>query len=359
MYHTGFQVSPSFSVCSLLGFAFLRVHRRSSAVIDVLIKSNIICQVRYKGNRAGKHKIAVLQDRVRTTGTAAGVRRSVKDLSFVILSWNSERYLAGCFESIIRTCSGEGLSYEVIVIDNGSNDGSSGVVGEYQHRHPETFQLILLERNRGTTYSRNLGLKKARGAKICILDSDTELGEGNLSDLLQRLDSDERVGIIAPRLLLPDGAVQNSVKRFPTMLNKLLKIPRIIFGIKTKNADFYDDFPFADEREADSAISACWFFRRELLETVGLLDEKIFYAPEDVDYSLRVWQAGYSILFYPAYTVLHHTQQITHKKPLSKTSLSHFRGLLYYYWKHGGWLVRPRYTVVNRLKLKDSSTNVQ
>lgn len=263
------------------------------------------------------------------------------DLTFIILSWNSEGYLVGCFDSIIRTCSREGVRFEVIVIDNGSSDGSRGVVKEYKDRHSDAFQLIPLDRNCGTTYSRNLGLKKARGAKVCILDSDTELGEGSLLALLQRLDRGERIGLIAPRLLLPNGAVQNSVKRFPTMLNKLLKIPRIVFGIKTQNADFYEDFPFAEECEVDSAISACWFFSRGLLETVGFLDEKIFYAPEDVDYSLRVWQAGYRILFYPDYTVLHHTQQITHKKPLSRTSLSHFGGLLYYYWKHGGWVIRP------------------
>lgn len=266
----------------------------------------------------------------------------MSELSFVILSWNSERYLAGCLDSIIHKCSTEGVSFDVIVIDNGSSDGSTGVVRTYQERHPDDIQLISLQHNRGTTYTRNLGLKRVRGVKVCILDSDTELEEGSLSALLQRLETDERIGIIAPRLLLPDGAVQNSVKRFPTMLNKLLKIPRIVFGVRTKNADFYDDFPFAEERQTDTAISACWFFRRELLNNVGFLDEKIFYAPEDVDYSMRVWQAGYSILFYPAFTVLHHTQQITHKKPLSRTSLSHFRGLLYYYWKHGGWLVRPR-----------------
>jgi GT2 family glycosyltransferase len=265
----------------------------------------------------------------------------VIDLSFVILSWNSEKYLRGCLDSIFRKCSREGVPFEVIVIDNGSGDGSRDIVSAYHESHPDTFHLIPLDYNQGTTYPRNQGLKRARGRYLCILDSDTELGEGSLSTLLERLASDERIGIIAPRLLLPDGTIQHSVKRFPTMLNKLLKIPRILFGIKTKNADFYDEFPFAEQREADAAISACWFFCRELLETVGLLDEKIFYAPEDVDYSLRVWKAGFSILFYPGFTVLHHTQQITHKKPLSKTSLSHFWGLLYYYRKHGGWLRKP------------------
>jgi GT2 family glycosyltransferase len=78
------------------------------------------------------------------------------------------------------------------------------------------------------------------------------------------------------------------------------------------------------------------------MEKVGYLDEKIFYSPEDIDYALRVWLAGYCVLYYPALTVLHHTQQITHKKPLSKTSISHFFGLVYYYRQHGGWITRPQ-----------------
>lgn len=263
-------------------------------------------------------------------------------ISFIILTWNSETYLEGCFNSIIRKCSDEGIPFEVIVIDNGSLDRSVEIVKEYQGAHPEAFHLIAFNRNCGTTFPRNQGMKQAQGQFFCILDSDTELGEGNLRAILDRLHKETDIGIIAPRLILPDGNVQTSVKRFPTMLNKLLKIPRIVMGIETRNADYYEDFPFVNEREVDTAISACWFFRRELLEMVGYLDEKIFYAPEDIDYSLRVCEAGLSILYDPTFNVLHHTQQITHKKPLSMTSLSHFKGLLYYYWKHGGWLIPTR-----------------
>jgi GT2 family glycosyltransferase len=264
-------------------------------------------------------------------------------ISFIVLTWNSESFLQGCFESIVHKCRDEGISFEVIAVDNGSRDRSTQIVKQFEINYANQFILISLGCNRGTTYPRNLGLKKAQGECICILDSDTELGEGCLSEILYRLGSDKRIGIIAPRLLLPDGAVQHSVKRFPTMLNKLMKVPRILSGFRTKNADFYDDFPFAEEREAETAISACWFFGRELLSTVGFLDEKIFYAPEDIDYSMRVWKTGSSILYYPRLTVLHHTQQITHRKPFSRTTRSHFWGLLYYYRKHGGWFIRPRF----------------
>lgn len=260
------------------------------------------------------------------------------DLSFIVLTWNSKNYLQRCFDSLIAQCKSERLGFEIIVVDNGSSDNSRAVFESYQHNYPDSFKLIPLNENTGTTYSRNLGLKQARGRCICILDSDTEFTDGKLSGILQRLAEDPRVGLIAPRLLYPDGTVQNSVKRFPTFLHKLSKLPKALLKIKVTNLDFYSEFPFVSERTVDSAISACWFFQRELLERVGLLDEKIFYAPEDLDYCLRVRKAGLKILYLPKFTVIHHTQQISHKKPLSKVSISHFGGLLYYFRKHGGWL---------------------
>lgn len=264
-------------------------------------------------------------------------------VSFIILSWNSERYLRRCLDSVAARCAADQVTFEIIVIDNGSTDASAAIVETYAQKDPQGYRLIHLDANRGTTYSRNLGLKAAQGEFICILDSDTEMSQGNLRVVFNILTTRHKVGIIAPRLLLPDGSVQHSVKRFPTLWHKLKKVPGIFFKVKGRNHDFYPDFPFASEREVDTAISACWFFRRELLDTVGLLDERIFYSPEDLDYSIRVRKAGFTILYFVSFEILHHTQQISHKKPFSKTTLHHLKGLIYYYSKHGGWLVRPQY----------------
>lgn len=265
------------------------------------------------------------------------------DISFVMLSWNSERFLAKSFDSIIHKCLQENITYEVIVIDNGSTDKSAHIVKEYATKYPGGYKLIDLPENKGTTYSRNLGLKQSQGKNLCIIDSDTELGKGSLRDILQFLATNTHIGLLCPKLVLPDGSIQNSVKLFPTMLDKLIKIPRIVFGVKTRNYDFYADFNFNKRQPVDSAISACWFFRQDLIETVGYLDERIFYSPEDLDYSLRTWKSGYKNFYYPDFTVYHHTQQITHRKPFSKTSRSHFFGLLYYYNKHGGWIIRQKF----------------
>lgn len=264
-----------------------------------------------------------------------------KRISFIILSWNSQKYLEKCFDSIIALCDNDKIGYEIIVIDNGSNDNSEKIINIYKAKYPQIFIAIMLPENIGTTRSRNIGLKKSKGRYICILDSDTEILSNSFSKMTTILDNNSDIGIIAPQLILPNGAIQNSVKRFPTLLHKILKIPKVIFSLKIKDFDFYDKFPFSTEKYVDTAISACWLLSRELTLTIGLLDENIFYAPEDVEYCMRIRKAGKKVLYYPHVKILHNTQQISHKSPFSRLSISHFFGLLYYFKKHRSWFTNP------------------
>jgi len=105
--------------------------------------------------------------------------------------------------------------------------------------------------------------------------------------------------------------------------------------VSVARGDYYTDFDFTQHQDVDTAISAFWLFRRDLLDKVGYLDENIFYAPEDVDFSLRVWLAGKTVHYFPYFKVIHHTQQISHSNPFDSVSKSHFRDLWYYFHKHG------------------------
>lgn len=269
------------------------------------------------------------------------------DLSFIILTWNSEKYLSSCLDSFIEQCIRERISWEIFLVDNGSTDGTCDHARGYCEKYGTQVCLISLGKNFGTTYSRNLALRKAQGKYCCVLDSDTEYNFGNIRDVLTLLDND-KVGMVVPQLVLPGNIIQNSVKRFPTFLDKIKKIPGIFLRKKVSKNDFYETFPFYETRNVDTAISACWFFQKTLLDSVGYLDEAIFYAPEDVEYCLRVNKAGLQIVYYPQFSVFHHTQQISHHKPFSKVSLSHFAGLVYYFNKHGGWFHRPTFPHVSQ-----------
>lgn len=254
------------------------------------------------------------------------------ELSFIILSWNSARFLEGVLGSIQRDLAETGWSYEILVIDNGSKDDSLAALRQWQARGlPLT--VIPLGHNTGTTFSRNIGLRMARGRYVCVLDSDIEFCDvGTLRKLTGILESRPDAGLIAPLLCYPSGNHQKSFDQFPTISNKL---KRLFFLRAMEKSEGQRTFSPDEQLEVNYVISAFWLFRRELLDEIGLLDENIFYAPEDVDFCLRTWLAGLKVLYCPSAKVIHRAQEITRKRPFSKAALSHLNGLAYYFRKHG------------------------
>lgn len=262
------------------------------------------------------------------------------DISFVIISYNDASRLPKALSSASLMSARAGFEYEIWVVDNGSSDHTQKLLAAYGELLGPRLKVITLEHNTGTTYSRNQALRQASGRLICILDSDAELlmdGLGHIDDLLTSL---PEVGIVAPQIIMPDGAIYNSAKLLPTLPNKLGKLPHIFLDRDCGNSDFYPDFPFHHVRCVQTAISCCWFFRRDTLDSIGPLDEAIFYSPEDLDWCLRTWKAGRAVVYYPHLQVLHHTRQTTHRYPVSRIALSHFKGILYYLNKHGYWFSR-------------------
>ncbi|MBE0596681.1 MAG: glycosyltransferase family 2 protein [Desulfuromonadales bacterium] len=260
------------------------------------------------------------------------------DISFVILTWNSERYIARCLDSLFASLEGAGLSCEVFIVDNGSRDASPDMLKAYAEKRPGVITPIFLETNVGTTVSRNMALRRASGNFLCIMDSDVEVGDGVFQGLLEVLRDNPQVGMVVPKIFYPSGKWQKSTDRFPTLahkINRLFRLRQIEAeeGIECRNISV--------NCEVDYAISALWLLRREVLESVGHLDEKIFYAPEDVDYCLRVWKAGYPVLYVPSITVVHHTQEISRGWKINKAKIEHLKGLVYLFAKHGYFFRSP------------------
>lgn len=254
-------------------------------------------------------------------------------LSAIILTWNSERYIKRCLDSLMGDLIESGIDFEIFVIDNGSTDETVKILKKYKDK----INLIVLGKNKGTTWSRNLAIRKSKGEYIMFLDSDAEIRSGTILKLLSLMEKHKDIGIVAPKLILEDGTMQISYKKFPTLFIKIIKIIPLNFlrGLSEK-MEYYD---FSIDKNkiypVDYCISACWMMPRKIIDQIGLLDEKIFYAPEDVDFCLRVWLAGFKVVYYPDAEVLHYCQRVSYKNPL--IAISHFRGLLYYFKKHGYW----------------------
>ncbi len=164
----------------------------------------------------------------------------------------------------------------------------------------------------------------------------------SLAEMVRFLDAHPRVAIVGPRLIYPDGSLQYSCRKFPSLPGKLLRqLP-----LKVRRT-----FPLAVEEEmqlldrstaqpVDYVIGACQLIRMATLGQIGLLDERMFYGPEDVDLCLRAWQHGWEVYYLPSSVVVHDEQRVTRRVPGTIT-LKHAAALMYYFWKHRYLWRRP------------------
>jgi len=255
----------------------------------------------------------------------------------VTLTWNSEKHIGAMLASLVEDASYSQTEIEIFVVDNGSTDNTVSILRDYRKRFP-WIHLILFGRNTGTTFSRNTAIRSCIGEYVLILDSDTIISKGTLAGLLTGYNEiehkhDDKVAIVHPQLCFPDGTFQESARRFPTPAIKFARF----FGLekKRRKLESLEAVLRTQVAKVEYAISAAWFMKRVLFETVGYLDEKIFYAPEDAEFCARCMKYGYSTWYFPAVKVIHDCQRLTKRKPFSSLAVHHFKGLLYF-WKTYG-----------------------
>ena len=265
------------------------------------------------------------------------MKHPVTDISFIILTWNSESYIRKCMDSLLSALEQTNLQYHIYITDNGSTDSTPDILNAFKKKRSSLITLFMLDCNTGTTYSRNLGLKRVDSPYICIMDSDVEVFPGTIDGLIETLEKDNHTGLAVPKIVYPDGRLQKSTDLFPTIGRKIYRY-LFLKKMEKKNAvaAAYDKL-----KNVDYAISAFWIMKKCVLDKTGLLDEKIFYAPEDVDFCLRIWKAGYGIIYNPFVAVVHHTQEISRGWKINAALLNHIKGLLYYFKKHHYFIKAP------------------
>lgn len=253
------------------------------------------------------------------------------EISIVIISWEMRDFLKKCLRSIYNFTSD--VSFEIIVIDNNSSDGTSDMV---RNEFPEVT-LIKNRRNIGVAPARNQGISMTKGKYILILDADMELIENSIFSLYEFMETNAECGISGCKLVDNKLNLQYSCKRFPNFLSfifRRLEQFKIVRNSKTLSYHTMRDWNHEEIREVDYLIGACQFIRKYVVEKIGMYDGKIFYGPEDLDFCLRSWKAGWKVIYYPHTSIIHHEQRITKKKIFSIISLKHFRGILYIYKKY-------------------------
>ncbi len=253
------------------------------------------------------------------------------DISIVIVSRNTRELLRACLRSIREHC--DGYTVETIVVESDSHDGTAAMVRE---AFPE---VILLEPGENTGFARgnNLGIKRARGACVLLLNPDTELTLGALATLYRALDADSAVGVVGPLLRYPDGTIQPSRRRFPTLATALVESTLIQewWPDHPALARYYrSDMPDDVSQDVDWLVGACLLVRRGVFATVGLLDERLFLYSEEPEWCWRVRRAGWRVRYVPEAEVRHHEGTSTGQNVIARqrafaVSKTHLMGALY------------------------------
>ena len=234
-------------------------------------------------------------------------------LSVVVVNWNTKARLRSCLESVARRL--ESVDHEVIVIDNASEDGSPEMVAQ---SFPAA-RLIRNQTNAGFGRANNQAMRVARGRWLLLLNSDTVLIDDSVADLFKALDRDREdggrmanVGVAHCRLVFPDGRLQHTAYRFPTLRRALFeglglyKVASTDFASDTLLAGYWDH---AQERDVDWVAGSFMLMPREVFETTGGFDERFFMYGEDLEWCYRIRDCGWRVRFFPRASIIHYDHQ--------------------------------------------------
>jgi N-acetylglucosaminyl-diphospho-decaprenol L-rhamnosyltransferase len=251
------------------------------------------------------------------------------DLSIIVVNWNTRELLRQCLRAVQETI--EGITYEVIVVDNGSTDGSREML---RAEFPGTVLIENVE-NQGFARANNQGIRASRGRYILLLNSDAVLRPGAAARMIREFETHPTTGVVGARLLNPDGSFQASYADFPTLRGEFLlltRLSRIVYGPTFPS---YPERASRTRREVDWVFGACLMIRRTAIETVGLLDEEYFMYTEETDWCFRVRRAGWSVVYLPDAEVVHWSGQSAQNAPERKRSQL-YRSKWLFLHKHRG-----------------------
>ncbi|NLE77811.1 MAG: glycosyltransferase family 2 protein [Chloroflexi bacterium] len=266
------------------------------------------------------------------------------DLSIIIVNWNVRELLARCLETIwaqVDQADAHQLrlveaphTAEVIVVDNASSDGSVEAV---RAGFP-WVRCIANDANLGFTKGNNQGLAVAQGRYLLLLNPDTEVRPGALQAMLRWMDAHTAVGALGPRVRYPDGSVQPTRRRFPTLATALLEstfLQRWLPHNAVVQRYYVQDRSDDEAQEVDWVVGACLLLRQQAVQQVGALDEGFFMYSEELDYCYRLKGAGWSVAYLPQAEIIHHEGRSSEQAPLARQF--HFdSSKVRFYRKHHG-----------------------
>lgn len=262
-------------------------------------------------------------------------RASSERPDLVLVTYNSEPDLARQAPATLREAF-----HEVISVDNGSADRSVGLARD------QGFATLCLEGNRGYAAAVNAGIRRSSAPYVAIMNPDVVVDSpAAVARLLAHLD-DPAVGLVAPALVLPDGARQDSARRVPAPLEL---VARRVSGAQHGRIDA------RLARPVDWVVGAFMCMRREAFDAVGGFDDRYRFYFEDVDFCVRLWSAGYKVVYDPTVVLRHEHGAGSRKTFFGWAMRQHMRSAARFYRKHPALATQAGRRAASRRWVRDTS----
>jgi GT2 family glycosyltransferase len=224
------------------------------------------------------------------------------DLSIIIVNWNTRELLAKCLGCVEATAAT--ITYETIVVDNNSSDGSQEMV---RAQFPNV-NLIANSDNKGFATANNQGIAISQGRYVLLLNSDAFVKENTLDSMVAFMDKHLEAGMGGCKLLYEDGRLQPSCATFPTLATEFyiaVGLDKLFPKSNVFGKYLMTDWDYGTMREVDVIMGAFMLVRKSVIDQVGMMDEAFFMYSEEVDWCYRFKAAGWKILFTPEVECIH------------------------------------------------------
>jgi len=262
------------------------------------------------------------------------------DLSIVVVSWNTRDLLLRCLNSLIDETAK--LKTKIIVVDNGSSDGSAEMI---KKDFPD-IDLVRNGTNLGFSKANNLGILRSTGNYVCLVNSDVVLEPGCIDRLYTYMQTHPSVGILGPKMLDRDYELQTSYGNFPNLRSSLVRA--LALDILLWNPLLKRVLPQHRPQGAqrvDFLVGCFLMVRRTALKTVGLLDEQFFIYAEDKDWCKRFWQVGSEVVYLDSAKAIHYGGASSEAEP-TRFNIEMMKANLQYWKKHHSRLGRIGYFMI-------------
>lgn len=257
-------------------------------------------------------------------------------LSIIIINWKSRNLLKLCLHSIIK--DEKGFSYEIIIIDNNSNDGSIEMVS----KEFPNVRIYANKKNLGFSKAVNQGIRLSRGKNIFILNPDIIIKKNCIQVLLSKIKKNNAIGAIGPKIIKKNGVAEFPYIKFPSLMQIILfhtAIKRITLKSNLLRGKFLEINKNINDnpQEVELIPGGCLFLKKSVVKKVGYMDTRFFLWFEDTDYCLRMKKNKYKLFYEPNAVVIHAGGGSTKKLSTYEYLNIFYTSMFKYFYKHNGY----------------------